>query len=183
MKSSVILLLVALLAIPDIASSEIYKLAVPGEKAMEFYWWPVLGQVPGWSHDEEASRANSANILVPKGSSFSSAPAVIYGKAMFKPRVPNTKSLGQLIADDRKAFEHDFPGVAISELAAVSDGDGKKLRYFSYTPSGAGSWELVAYGEEGEFYLIFTVSGNSKAALIHAKPVFESVIAAYREGP
>lgn len=35
----------------------------------------------------------------------------------------------------------------------------------------------VAYGEEGDYYLIFTVSGNSQSALQDATPAFKQLVA------
>jgi hypothetical protein len=183
MKPTVSILLVAMLVIPPLATAEIYKLAVPTDKGIELFWWPVMQPIPGWHHDEGASRANHVNAFVPNGSSFSDSQAVIYARAMFKPRIPETKSLNQLIADDRKTFEQDFPGVRIAELSPISDSKGSKFRYLSFTPSGAGSWERVAYSEEDDFYLIFTVSGTSEAALIHAQKEFEKWVSAYKQGP
>ena len=183
MESIISALLIAMLLVPSFATAEIYKLAVPSDKGIELYWWPVMQPIAGWSHDEGASRANHINAFVPNGSSFSDAPAIIYARAMFKPRIPNTKSLNQLITDDRKTFEDDLPGVRVIELAPISDSSGSKFRYFSFTPSGAGNWERVAYAEEGEFYLIFTVSGTSSATLLHAQRDFEKWVSAYKRGP
>lgn len=174
------LLILASLLIHGAANAEIYKLAVPTDQGMMFYWWPVLPIISGWAHDEGASRAQSVNALVPTGYSFSQAPAVIYARAMYKPRMPETKSLSQLIADDRATFESEFSGVKINELTPIIDGNHKALRYFSYTPASQGSWELVAYGEEGEIYLIFTVSGNTEAALLKARPDFEKIVSTYK---
>jgi hypothetical protein len=168
---------------PVIGNADIFKLAVPTDQGMQFYWWPTLPTISGWEHDEDTSRNNSVNMLVPVGKTFSNAPAVMYGRALFKPRIPETKSLVQLIADDQATFKKDVPGITVKELDAITDGDGKAHRCFSFVPTTSGSWELVAYGEEGEFYLIFTVSGNSKAALAMATPDFRKLIGAYRERP
>jgi hypothetical protein len=176
-----LLALLALVLAPTAGVAEIFKLAVPADQGMKFYWWPKLPAIPGWEHDEDVSRSNGVNMLVPVGGTFLKAPAVIYARAMFKPRVPETKSLTQLISDDKATFAKEFPGIVVVELDPIADGDGKAHRLFSYSPSKKGSWELVAYGEEGEFYLIFTVSGNSKEALEQATPDFRKVLTQYRE--
>jgi len=175
------LVFLALAVAPAVGVADIFKLAVPTDQGMQVYWWPKLPIIAGWEHDEDASRGNSVNMLVPDGKTFSKAPAVMYARAVFKPRVPETKSLAQLITDDQATFEREVPGIAVVELAPIADGDGKPHRLFSFSPPKSGTWELVAYGEEGEFYLIFTVSGNSKAALEHATPDFRKVVAQYRE--
>jgi hypothetical protein len=161
-------------------SAEIYKEAVPTDHGIEFYWWPVLKAANGWTHDEGASRANGVNAFVPTGYSFSDAPAVIYARAIYKPRVPETKTLAQLISDDGAEFKSHFPGVEISELPPLRVGAASNFRYFSFKPMQQGSFELVAYGEEPEFYLIFTVSGKTLSDLAKARPAFEKMVSNYQ---
>jgi hypothetical protein len=165
-------------------SAEIYKLAIPSDRGFKLYWWPQLRAPDGWVHDEGASRSASANVLVPNGQSFAQAPAVMYGKALYKPRIPETRSLDQLISDDKRRFQNDLPGIVILPLPALKNGDGRSLLCFSYSPpqrDGKGSWEWTAYTEEGDFYLIFVVSANSEAALKTALPSFRRLIATYKE--
>jgi hypothetical protein len=178
-----IFLIAAILTLPIHADAEIFKLAVPSDQGMKFYWWPVLPPISGWQHDEGASRAHSVNALVPTGQSFSSAPAVIYARALYKPRAPQTKSLDQLISDDRAEFEARVQGVKIEELPSLHDGDGKPIRCLSFNPPGKGNWESVAYSEEGDYYLLFTVSAQTKEALQDARPAFEKLVSQYTERP
>jgi hypothetical protein len=165
-------------------SAEIFKLAIPSDQGLKLYWWPQLQVPDGWVHDEGDSRTTASNMLVPKGQSFAQAPAVMYGKALYKARIPETRSLDQLISDDEREFQKNLPGIVILPLPALKNGDGRSLRCFSYSPpqkGGKGSWEWTAYSEEGDFYLIFVVSGNSEAALKTALPSFRRLIATYRE--
>ena len=176
---SLLTILTALL--PGVCLGGIFQLAVPTDRGVQFYWWPELPKIPGWTHDDDASRGNSVNMLLPDGKTFSDAPAVMYARALYKRRVPETKSLVQLIADDRAEFEKEVSGIEVKEVTPISDGDGKPHRCFAYSPPKKGSWELVAYGEEGDFYLIFTVSGNTKSALTNATGDFRKLLSAYRE--
>ena len=169
---------------PPPLSAEIFKLAIPGDRGLELHWWPQLQVPDGWEHDEGVSRSTGTNILVPKGQSFSEAPAVMYGEALYKPRIPETRSLDQLISDDKREFQNDRPGIVILPLPTLKDGDGRSLRCFSYSPpqrDGKASWEWTAYSEEGDFYLIFVVSAKSEAALNTALPSFRGLIATHKE--
>ena len=169
---------------PRPLSAEIYKFAIPSDQGMKLYWWPQLQVPDGWVHDEGASRSTGSNMLVPKGQSFAQAPAVMYGEALYKPRIPETRSLDQLISEDKRKFQNHTPGIVILPLPALKNGDGRSLRCFSYSPpqrDGAGSWEWTAYSEEGDFYLIFVLSAKSEAALETALPSFRRLIATYKE--
>jgi hypothetical protein len=165
-------------------SAESFKLAIPSDQGFKLYWRPQLQVPDGWVHDERSSRSTGSNMLIPKGQSFAQASAVIYGKALYKPRIPETRSLDQLISDDKRKFQNDLPGIVILPLPALKNGDGRSLRCFSYSPpqrDGKGNWEWTAYSEEGDFYLIFVLSANSEVALKMALPAFRRLIATYKE--
>jgi hypothetical protein len=170
---------------PRSLSAEIYKLSIPGDRGFTFYWWPQLQVPEGWVHDEGASRSTDSNMLVPKGQSFAQAPAVMYGEALYKPRIPETRSLDQLISDDKRKFQNHLPGITILPLPALTNGDGRLLQCFSYSPppndAKGSTWEWTAYSEEGDFYLIFVVSANNEASLKTALPAFRRLIATYKE--
>ena len=180
MKTYLRLILALVICVPFTVFAGMYKLAVP-EKSGTEVWWPILPDLPGWVHDEAASRRFASNFLVPRGQTFANAPAVIYAKALYKPRIPDTKSVDQLIADDERQVAKESPGIRISEQAALQDRDGKGFKCVSFAPASEGSWEFVAYGEEDDFYLIFTVSGDSPAAFEKAMPDFKKLISRYKK--
>ena len=181
MKRAIIALLVVVAGAS--ASAEIEKLAVPSDSGFHFYWWPRLPVVAGWLHDEAASLKLTANVLVPDGSSFGDAPAVMYAKALYKPQSPEIHSLQELIDSDRSAFERDLPGVNIERLQDLTTGDQRRLIQLAFAPNGDGSWERVAYGEEDDYYLIFAISAQHAADLRAALPAFEALVAGYKAQP
>ncbi|MES9879638.1 MAG: hypothetical protein ABW185_02010 [Sedimenticola sp.] len=156
-------------------SAEIYKVAIPDERCgkMCFYWWPILPSVPGWQQDIQNSYHYSANTQAPKGESFSNTESVIYAKALFKPRIPEIKSLSALITDDHNKFkQHTKP--IITRLDNLTTAGGQVFESFQFFPKEKGNFERVSYGEEGEFYLVFTLSSRSKEK-------YESTMSAYLE--
>ena len=180
-RACLCLMSILVLSVASAVDAGVYKLAVPAGSGMKLYWWPILPDLPGWVHDQLASKQYDANFLVPRGQTFANAPAVIYARALYKPRIPETKSIDQLIADDERQIAKDSPDIRMSEQAALQDRDGKGFRCVSFAPSAEGDWEFVAYGEEDDFYLIFTVSGNSPGALEKALPEFKKLIARYKK--
>ncbi len=125
----------------------------------------------------------SFNAQAPDGETFVSAEAVIYANSPYKPRMPEVKNIQQLIDDDHAQFREDFPGIDIKEEEPLFTGDGQKLRSFTYSPTTSGSWERVSYGEEGEFYLIFTVSSRSQRGLEGAMNAYKLFISSYKTNP
>jgi hypothetical protein len=95
--------------------------------------------------------------------------------------VPDIKSLDALIKKDKKDFEENVPGVEITEVEALQTADKKKLRSFTFFPTKKGNWERVSYGEEGDFYIIFTISSRTQAAFDVAEKDYIKLIASYKK--
>lgn len=163
--------------------AEIEKVYVPGGKRISFYWWPKLPAIAGWHQDKEYSFHYGCNALAPDGFTFANADTVIYAKADYKPRVPEFPSPAIYISEDKKRFSNLDTSITITNTGLLATGDGKMLRSFTFTPQGKGNWEKVSYGEEGSFYLIFTISSRSAAGYKKAIGVYEQLIWNYREKP
>jgi hypothetical protein len=108
---------------------------------------------------------------------------LIYARAVYKAAAPEINSLDALIAEDKKNFVENSPPASISEVEPLATGDGQKLRSFTFFPQPVGKWELVSYGDEGEYYLIFTVSSRTKSGYDKALPVYKAMLRAYKETP
>jgi len=163
--------------------AEIYKLAIPSESGMKFYWWPVLPEVEGWHHDREHSLMYSSNAQAPDGFTFANAETVIYSKALYKPRVPETKSIAELIKSDKKEFLSRAPDLIVKKVDPLVTDEGVKLQSFTFFPSSNGNWERVTYGEEGDYYIIFTISSRSKKGYQKSLVDYEKFIGQYKEKP
>lgn len=178
MKRLLLLLIVAG-AFP--VSAEIEKLGRPCETGVCLYWRPTLAPVQGWHHEPGPSQQYGVNALAPDGSTFMDAETVMYAKASYKQRSPETKTLEALIENDKKEFVANVPGVAIADAQPLTTGDGQKLKSVTFFPTAQGNWERVSYGEEGEFYLLFTISSRTKGGYERALPAYEAMIRGYKE--
>jgi hypothetical protein len=165
------------------AHAEIEKIALPCDAGLCLFWWPKLPPLQGWHQDKDMSFKYQVNALAPDGSSFAKADAVLYANANYKPRMPETKTLEQFLAGDQKDFLAAIPGITIKEVGKLPTGDGKILRSFTFFPKSAGNWEQVSYGEEGEFYLVFTLSAHSNEAFLKAQNAYRELISHYKEKP
>lgn len=174
-------LLAALLALASTrAGAEVEKLATPCDTGICFHWWPKLPDLTGWHHDHEASLLYDSNALAPDGSTFSDADAVIHAQALFKPRMPQTKTLEALVEGDKRQWSARDPSARITEASALMTADGQRLVSYTFFPGKGRNWERVAYGEEGEFFLLFTVSARSLKAYEKALVPYEALVGRYR---
>ncbi len=169
-----------LFLIPLISVAEIEKIARPCEKGICLAWWPKLVPAKGWHQESDPSFANGVNIQVPDGFTFSNAETVIYAKASYKPRIPETTSLEMFIKDDKDEFLAHDPSVSVVEVQPLKTADGKILRSYTFLPKEKGNWEEVSYGEEGEYYLIFTISSRSHSGFLKSLTVYEQYIGQYK---
>ena len=107
----------------------------------------------------------------------------MYAKALFKPRVTDAKTLNESVESEKARFTREVPGVRIEIGEALSTGDGKRLVTLTFTPKSHGSWERVAYLEEGEFFLVFTSSSQSLFGFDASRRAFASFVSEYKEAP
>lgn len=178
--TTLLFLYIATFSVP--AMADIEKRALMCNTEICFYWWPKLPTLKGWQQDEDASYNLSANTLAPVGKNFSSAPAVIYANAIYKPRVPSEKTRAEYIASDLETFKKNDPTLLVTHLPVQKTADGQVLEVYSFSPSGSrGNWEITAYGEEDMFYLTFVVSAKSKQALNTTIPVFNQLVSLYKK--
>lgn len=165
------------------AGAEIEKNALVCETGVCLYWWPKLPELKGWHQDKDQSFNYGVNALAPDGASFANAEAVMYAVANYKPRMPEVKSIEILIANDKKEFLDSDSSLTISECKGLTTGDGQRLRSFTFFPKSKGNWEQVSYGEEGDFFLIFTLSARSKEGFDKSQDAYRELIARYKEKP
>jgi len=162
------------------AQADIEKIAQVCDSGVCFYWWPKLPQVRGWHQDRERSFQYSINALAPDGFSFANAQTVMYAAAAYKPRIPETRTLNRFIEDDKKHAAASRPAIVITEVESLATGDGQTMRSFTFFPATKGDWEQVSYGEEGDYYLVFTLSSRSKLGFDTSQSAYHELLASYR---
>jgi hypothetical protein len=171
---------IVLVAASATASAEIEKVAVPTDNGLTLHWWPKLPDVAGWHFDRDASYHYGFAAWAPDNFTFADAETVIYARAIYKPRDPETKSLDVLIERDKQHFLAKSPGIRIEPAPSLPTADGRNFRSLSFAPSGNGNWERAGYGEEGDYFLVFIVSSRSQSGYQAAKATFETFIARYK---
>ncbi|MCC6694287.1 MAG: hypothetical protein IT365_01525 [Candidatus Hydrogenedentes bacterium] len=180
-RGAIALRLIVALLFPVAGWGEIEKQAIRTDEGFAFYWWPKLPSIDGWEPDRDASFHYQVNAIVPKGKGFADAETVMYAKAIYKPGIGDTKSVDDLVKNDTEHFKEDDPSIEIKQLPDIVDGDGKKLKVYRFTPAKEGNWEAVAYGSEGDFFLIFAISSRSAAGFDAQFPKFKELLGKYKQ--
>lgn len=163
------------------AIANVEKLAIQCEQKICFKWWPRLPAIEGWEQDRGNSIHYSFNALAPIGKSFGNAETVMYAKAVFRPRVPDDKTLEQFINGDKKKFISSAKDIKIQDAQSLKTANGKSTKSFLFSPVSSGQWERVSYFEEGEYYMVFVISSRTETALQAAMTAYESLVTRYSE--
>lgn len=183
MKIAIATLSFAAVTLSSPASAEVEKIATTCKQQICFHWWPKVPAIKDWHHDRENSLHYNFNALAPIGKTFSNAETVMYANAVYKPRVPENKTLGAFIDGDLQKFRSDNPDLNVTEESPLKTGDGKTVRQFRLIPSLQGQWKRVAYIEEGDYYVDFVISSRSEKGLSDSSAAYEMLITSYKEKP
>ncbi len=97
--------------------------------------------------------------------------------AVYKPRDPEDKTLDSFIEGDIEKFKKT--GAKISETSSLITANGKKLKSYRFVYNGG--WERVSYGEEGDYWLTFTINSRSEAGFKKNMPAYERLVSKYKE--
>jgi hypothetical protein len=178
MSKNIAIALMCVLMIGPV-QSEIEKTANPTDHGLELMWWPKVAIPKGWKHDHDVSVENYINMMYPEGETFVDSPVVMYTRAIYYEHGETEKELVQAIADDHRGFLERFPDSEVAEVEATVTGDGARLKTFSFSPKTKGNWELVAYGREPEFVLMFCLSTKSSQELERFRPAFLAMVRSY----
>ncbi len=167
-----------------LVQARIVKIAVPKEKRTErdtlFHWWPELPAINWWRQEREASIASGSNVFVPLGADVTRAEALITARAVEK-RLTLCFNLGEFIFyQKRLLLEEDDKAIEFVKSSTVTTGDGKKLLGFIVIHKKTGAVEHLLYGEEGNFYTIFSLKARDRKAYLHALQSYKDLLGRYQ---
>ncbi len=184
MNRSSILLLAAALALATAPRAEVVVIPIEAPQgARAERWWPNVTTPKGWRHDRDHSVNYNLNAMAPEGESFASAETVIYARAVRKATDASVDTVPKLMARERKTILERTPNYEVKGGKPLLSRDGQRMQVVSFTPKGDGNWERVAYGEEGDYWLLFVLSARSKKAFDAAVKPFEGMVWHYRAAP
>lgn len=152
------------------AHAEMLQFATPdGIKS-----WPKLNDPPDWHQDQESSQRLNANFLIPDGMDPANAEVALEARGF--PRVNN--SLSQMLEKDRATAP---AGTQVKQLPDVADKDGTPFNIYSFAPPAgtSGGWKAIAYSEEGDTLLAFTLNARSQAVYESNFPIFVGLVQKY----
>ncbi len=179
------LLLAVTLAGTTSATAEVQKFMSTCDGKLCPYYRVVLTPPPGWTVDEEATRQNRVQIMVPAGTDFGSAPALIYVQVFY--HRDKQQSLVDFAQVSNERWRAKLKDARISALPAVARTNGKPgfLRFAFENPSSAQqAYEFGAFGidtdkDGNEFVLDVVMTAADKAAIERAEKDYIAFLKAH----
>jgi hypothetical protein len=175
----------ALLAFAGAARAEVLKfIDTCGGKLCPYYQL-VLTPPQGWVIDEQATKQKKVQILVPKGTDFGSAPALIYVQVFY--HANKQQSLADFARVSNERWRAHVKDAKVTELAAVPRANGKPgyLRFAFENPSRAqqaheiGAFGIDADKDGNEFVLDVVITAGSKQDLDRADKDYVAFLKAH----
>ena len=182
MNARVVLVLLLLCGTFPAAHAETEGFAYTCGSSTCFWRRPIVDPPPGWVRDEEAGAHFKFNAFAKKGEDFVAANAVLYANAVY--RKNSAPTLAGQIAADKERILKSSPRSKISEAPSTQNADAKPLATFVFIPDKDDEgWETVAYDEEGDYYLRFVLSAQTRQAHDEALPAFTAFVRGYSKMP
>jgi hypothetical protein len=185
------IILVLLLFVSTASSAELYELKYPSDSIfLKNIWVPVL-KIDGWHQDKKHTLMLHSNVHVPDGTNYLNTTSFIHANAINKKQHPELISISDFINIYYKEFSSLPPNSVINEVDRIYTADGMQLLSYTVFPTSAfsvahakdGLWQRVTYGEEGNFYIVFTLVARTEAAYKSALPTYLQSLSKYSEKP
>jgi hypothetical protein len=174
---------VALVAAPG--QAEVRKFMNTCDGKLCPYYQIVLTPPDGWVVDQEATKKNKVQIMVPKGKTYANAPAPIYVQVFYHRDKQQTLENFAEVSNGR--WQAHVKDAKVTQLPAVARANGKPgfLRFAFDNPSKTQqAYEVGAFGidadtDGNEFVLDVVMTGADKAALDRAEKDYIAFLKAH----
>ena len=167
------------------AQAEVQKFMNTCDGKLCPYYQLVLTPPDGWAVDQDATKKNKVQIMVPKGKTYANAPALIYVQVFYHRDKQQTLENFAEVSNGR--WQAQVKDAKVTGLPAVARANGKPgfLRFTFENPSKKQqAYELGAFGIDGdkdgnEFVLNVVMTGADKAALDRAEKDYIAFLKAH----
>lgn len=136
------------LAFTATAQADVKKIVKSCEAGLCPLFLPELKVPAGWQVDTEASDANGIVVLVPRGTRFGDAEALIYAKAFYNARKQTIDDRVKQSNDDWLANVTDARIKRLDDVTPSRPNAPFQLYRYDNPSKGQQSAEIVAFGED-----------------------------------
>jgi hypothetical protein len=142
---------------------------------------PVLTSPPGWTEDKRAGDENQLAVLVPRGQSFASAKARIYGRAFLN---DEGLSVEDRVRVSNERWVQASPGATYERVDDVHRSDGRgAFQVFRYRNPARRQQplEYTAFGEDKDeagrrFGILIVLTATSEKSLTANEAAFQALL-------
>ena len=132
----------------------------------------------GWVLDQHlAAEAEADVVLYPQGATYQNAASVLTVNAAFQGE--DFKNLKDLIKQDEEDTRQQNPNLSVRKGPVLQSRFQKPVSLFYYLGLKGGSCEAVAYLEEKDRVMIFTMSSSNEQILSEDLPALQETVESY----
>ena len=173
-----------MLTIPASAEVKKFMRHCPERQQLCAFFDLVLTPPQGWLLDEQASRENRVQMLLPRGKTFHGADAVMYVRVSPKQK---DQELAEFVRVSQQRWKESVPDSKITKLPDVERANGKPafLSYRYENPSRPQQrFEAVSFAHDkdsdgNEFTVMVALSGMKKQAVDGAMKPYQAFLKAH----
>jgi hypothetical protein len=176
-----IVFLAVLMLLPVQGICEVEGRAALDDKigGIRLYHQPKVAIPAGWQVDEAAGQENECLVLIRKDEDINKPKTMIY--AMARRKDTQKAPLASFVKGDIENFKKNNRNGLVKEVVPLHSAKGTLLTYnFTYKYESNNFVQTVAYAEEGDYFLTFTLTGKSASAHQKGLPDFKRVLESYK---
>jgi hypothetical protein len=174
MKSRLILSMIFLAALSASAGAEVEKFIPIGDGQLRPYFRLKFTPPEGWMQDPKATQENGMPIYVPKGKTFSDAPALMYIRVSYN---GDKRSMEKFIEVAHERWRNSVKDTKIEKLADEKRANGKadfQIYHFVNPSRSQQAYEVMVYGEDmdkdgNSYYLMIALTAAAQKAIDSAE--------------
>jgi hypothetical protein len=179
------LALAIIIALGAPAAAEVKKFMKVCQGKLCPYFELATTPLEGWVLEQEASKQNGVQMLVPKGTNFHSAEALIYIKVL--PQQGEANSLEEFIKVSQERWRKAAPDTKITKMPEVARKNGKAaFQPYQYeNPSQPQqAFEYVAFGEDtdpegNKYFAMVVITGRDRKHIEKAGAPYRAFLGAH----
>lgn len=146
------------------------------------FFKPSIAVPEGWVEDRAAGRPRGLLVLVPKGTTFDTAEAVIYARAQWN---PDGETLSRFIEADHAQWRARHKGARIEPVGETPRAGGEAFKEFRFSAPGLRQpyermGATVDTDKNGNAYFVAViVTGVDRKAVDEAQAAYLGILRAY----
>jgi hypothetical protein len=145
------------------------------EKVTVSYWYPEITHPEGWVHSKKESAYSSTYTLIKNSDESVTISAV----ARERSDTPGLYTLKMYVDAYVSHFAQPDVGSEVRESESIKTSNGSSMRSIYFRDRKTNNFSLEAFGEEGDYYVMFSIESRDELLIERYKKDFIRTVESY----